>query len=178
MLVVGLPWSEYFANHLAINREIVAKDRVTPDRLKKLSDKFTLSDEQLSWRANAQPDLTESEQQSHFSLWAMLGRPLIAGNDVRSMTDATRAILTNADVIRVDQDPLVAEAAPTQRDPRVLVKPLTGGDAAVALFNADERPQRSRRTPRSWGCPRPRVIRFAICGPIPTPRVRVPSAIW
>ena len=70
----------------------------------------------------------------------MLAAPLIAGNDVRSMTDATRAILTNADVIRVDQDPLVAEAAPTQPDPRVLVKPLTGGDAAVALFNADERP--------------------------------------
>ena len=140
MLVVGLPWSEYFANHLAINREIVARDRVTPSRLKKLSDKFTLSDEQLTWRANAQPALTESEQHSHFSLWAMLGAPLIAGNDVRSMTDATRAILTNADVIRVDQDPLVAAAAPAQRDPRVLVKPLTGGEAAVALFNVDERP--------------------------------------
>ena len=41
---------------------------------------------------------------------------------------------------RVDQDPLVAAAAPAQRDPRVLVKPLAGGDVAVALFNADERP--------------------------------------
>jgi alpha-galactosidase len=121
--------------------------------------------------------LTESEQQSHFSLWAMLGAPLIAGNDVRSMTDATRAILTNADVIRVDQDPLVAEVAPAQRDPRVLVKPLTGGDAAVALFNAEERPATITTNAAVLGCPLPRVTRFAICGRIPTPRVRAPSAI-
>jgi alpha-galactosidase len=75
MLVVGPPWSEYFANHLAINREIVARDRVTPGRLKKLSDKFTLSDEELSWRANAQPASTESERQTHFRCGRCSGRP-------------------------------------------------------------------------------------------------------
>ena len=39
-------------------------------------------------------------------MWAMLAAPLIAGNDIRSMSAATKAILTNADVIAVDQDPL------------------------------------------------------------------------
>jgi hypothetical protein len=178
MLVVGLPWSEYFVNHLAINREIVARDRLTPGRLKKLSDKFTLSDEQLGWRANAQPALTESEQHSHFSLWAMLGAPLIAGNDVRSMTDATRAILTNADVISVDQDPLVAEAAPAQR---ILAVPSNRLPAAMRPWHFStptSAPQPSPRMQRSWDCPRPRVTRFAICGRIPTPRVRAQSAIW
>ncbi|MCW2516674.1 MAG: alpha-galactosidase [Mycobacterium sp.] len=140
MLVVGLPWSEYFTNHIAVNRAIVATYRVTTDRLRKLSDKFTLSDAQLASRATGQPSLTEAEQRSHFSLWAMLSAPLIAGNDVRSMTEATRAILTNRDVIAVDQDPLVARAAPLAGDPRVLVKPLAGGDVAVALVNSDDRP--------------------------------------
>ena len=50
--------------------------------------------------------LTADEDRSHFSMWAMLAAPLIAGNDIRSMTAATQAILTNADVIAVDQDPL------------------------------------------------------------------------
>jgi alpha-galactosidase len=153
MLVVGLPWSEYFINHLAINRAIVAGNRVTPDRLKKLSDKFTQSDDQLGWRATAQPALTESEQRSHFSLWAMLAAPLIAGNDVRSMTEATRAILTNADVIAVDQDSLMARAASVGRDPRVLVKSLAGGDVAVALFNADDGPTTITTDPKAVGLP-------------------------
>jgi alpha-galactosidase len=140
MLVVGLPWSEYFGNHLAVNRAIVAGYQVPPDRLHKLSEKFPLSDAELSWRASAQPALTDSEQRTHFSLWAMLAAPLIAGNDVRSMTATTRDILTNPDVIAVDQDPLALRATPSDRDPRVLVKPLAGGDVAVAFYNADDRP--------------------------------------
>jgi alpha-galactosidase len=140
MLVVGLPWSEYFVNHLAVNRAFIAAYQVTQQRLNKLSDKFGLSDAQLSWRATAQPGLTESEERTHFSLWAMLAAPLLAGNDVRSMTDSARAIMTNADVIAVDQDPLVARASPSAADPRVLVKPLRDGAVAVALFNADDGP--------------------------------------
>jgi alpha-galactosidase len=153
MLVVGLPWSEYFLNHQAVNRAIIAEYLTPPDRLKKLSDKFSLSDAQLAWRATAQPGLTESEQRSHFSLWAMLAAPLIAGNDVRSMSEATRAILTNSDVIAVDQDPLVAPAVPSQRDPRVLVKPLAGGDVAVVLFNADDRAATITTNAKTVGLP-------------------------
>jgi alpha-galactosidase len=140
MLVVGLPWSEYFVNHLALNRAIVAHYQVPPARLQTLSEKFALSDAELAWRATAQPGLSESEQRTHFSLWAMLAAPLIAGNDVRSITDATRTLLTNADVIAVDQDPLVARAAASAPDPRVLVKPLADGSVAIALLNAAQHP--------------------------------------
>ena len=64
------------------------------------------------------PDLTDAEQRAHFSLWAMLAAPLLAGNDVRSMSDATREILTNRDVIAVDQDPLVVAGRAMRGDPQ------------------------------------------------------------
>jgi alpha-galactosidase len=153
MLVVGLSWSEFFVNHLAVNRAIIAGYEVTPDRLKELSEKFVLSDPQLVWRATAQPALTESEQRTHFSLWAMLAAPLIAGNDVRSMTEATRTTLANADVIAVDQDPLMARAAAATGDPRVLVRPLAGGDVAVVLFNAGDRPTTITTDSKAVGLP-------------------------
>ena len=50
--------------------------------------------------------MSVTEYESHFSLWAMLAAPLIAGNDLRQMDADTRRILMNAEVIRVDQDPL------------------------------------------------------------------------
>jgi alpha-galactosidase len=140
MLVVGLTWSDFFVNHLDVSRLIVSEDQLTPERLQKLRVKLALSDGQVSWRANAQPGLTESEQRVHFSLWAMLAAPLLAGNDVRTMSDQTRAILTKRDVISVDQDPLAAQATPSPQDNRVLMKPLSDGAAAVVLFNPDTQP--------------------------------------
>ncbi len=140
MLVVGLTWRDFFVNHLDVSRLIVSEDELTPERLQKIRVKLALSDAEVSWRANAQPSLTESEQRAHFSLWAMLSAPLLAGNDVRTMSDQARAILTNRDVIAIDQDPLAVQAAASPQDNRVLVKPLSGGDAAVALFNAGDRP--------------------------------------
>jgi len=58
--------------------------------------------------------MTDTEYQSHFSLWAIMAAPLIAGNDIRSMSAATKNVLTNADVIAVDQDPLGAQGKPNQ----------------------------------------------------------------
>ena len=66
----------------------------------------------------------------------MLAAPLLAGNDVRRMNPQTLAILTNRDVITVDQDPLVAQGHPLQADPRVWIKQLADGAVAVALTNA------------------------------------------
>src|SRR3989442_988863 len=54
--------------------------------------------------------MTDTEYRTHFGLWALMSAPLIAGNDVRSMSDATRTILTNPEVIAVDQDPLGFQA--------------------------------------------------------------------
>jgi alpha-galactosidase len=140
MLIVGLTWSDFFVNHLDVSRLIVSEDKLTPERLQKVRVKLALSDAEVSWRANAQPGLTESEQRAHFSLWAMLAAPLLAGNDVRTMSDQTRAILTNRDVIAIDQDPLAVQAAASPQDSRVLVKPLSDGTAAVVLFNGDTQP--------------------------------------
>jgi len=53
------------------------------------------------------PGLSLAESRAHFSLWAMLAQPLHAGNDVSSMSAEVRDILTNPEVIAVDQDPLV-----------------------------------------------------------------------
>jgi alpha-galactosidase len=81
--------------------------------------------------------LTPDEEKSHFSLWCMLAAPLLAGNDLRQMKAGTRDILTNRDVIAIDQDPLGRQGyrAGMQQDLEVFVKPLQGGDTAVCLFN-------------------------------------------
>jgi len=81
--------------------------------------------------------LTDTEQRSHFSLWAMMAAPLIAGNDIRSMSAATQTILKNPRVIAIDQDALGLQATQISNDGtrRVLAKRLANGDVAVALFN-------------------------------------------
>jgi alpha-galactosidase len=99
-----------------------------------------MSMDQLAHLLLQQPSLTATEQRAHLSMWAMLSAPLIAGNDVRSMSAQTRDILTNRDVIAVDQDPLVAPARPLPGDGRVLTKPLSGAAAAVAFVNPTETP--------------------------------------
>jgi alpha-galactosidase len=81
--------------------------------------------------------MTDTEMRSHFAMWAVLASPLIAGNDVRSMNSATQSILTNRNLIAINQDSLGRQAAQVSFDGtrRVLAKPLANGDVAVALFN-------------------------------------------
>ena len=81
--------------------------------------------------------MTTAEYRSHFSLWAMLAAPLIAGNDLRDMKPEIQEILTNKEVIAVDQDPLGSEGKPLRKsgDLEVLARPLQGGNRAVILFN-------------------------------------------
>ena len=86
--------------------------------------------------------MTSTEYESHFSLWAMLAAPLIAGNDLAAMSADTRRILTNADVIAVDQDPLGEQARRIwkQGELEIWARPLKGGDRAVVLFNRGATP--------------------------------------
>ena len=81
--------------------------------------------------------LTLNEDRTQFSLWAEVAAPLIAGNDLTQMSHDVFAILTNTQVIAVDQDPLGAQGYPiTNRDGHwVLTKPLSDGDRAIVLFN-------------------------------------------
>lgn len=81
--------------------------------------------------------LTVNESRAHFTLWCMLAAPLIAGNDLRTMSKATLEILTNKEVIAVDQDSLGIQGfRQTQPDSlEIWYKPLQGGDWAVCFFN-------------------------------------------
>lgn len=82
--------------------------------------------------------MTVEEYRAHFSLWAMMAAPLIAGNDLRAMTDDIREILTNTEVIAVDQDPLGVQGRVVLDRGyglQVWAKALAGGAVAVTLFN-------------------------------------------
>src|SRR5499427_9189403 len=81
--------------------------------------------------------MTETEYKTHISLWSMLAAPLLAGNDLRSMSPAILSILTNREVIAVDQDKDGKQGKSVWKsgDQEIWVRPLSGGAAAVALFN-------------------------------------------
>jgi alpha-galactosidase len=83
--------------------------------------------------------LNDTEGRAHFSMWAIMAAPLIAGNDLRRMSAATRETLTNAEVIAVDQDPLGVQGqlvASPATNLQVWSKRLSGaGSRAVVLFN-------------------------------------------
>ncbi len=81
--------------------------------------------------------MTEAEDRSHFSLWAMLNSPLIAGNDLRNMTETTREILTNKEIIALNQDPLGIQAMKYihANDLMVFAKPLADGEWAFLFLN-------------------------------------------
>lgn len=83
--------------------------------------------------------MSNAEYVAHFSLWSLLNAPLIAGNDIRSMNDSTRAILTNRDVIAVDQDwgGMQGHKIRDDGEQEVWMKPMSNGDAAVVLLNRD-----------------------------------------
>lgn len=87
---------------------------------------------------------SDAQNRTHFSLWAMMAAPLIAGNDLRTMPAAVRDLLTNQELIAVDQDPLGYQGYRVRKDEHggeVWMKPLLGDAVrAVALFNRGSLP--------------------------------------
>jgi alpha-galactosidase len=81
--------------------------------------------------------LTLTESRSHFSMWCMLAAPLIAGNDITSMNDSIKNILTAPEIIAIDQDSLGLQATRVRNAGGLQVwqKPLNDGSIAVALLN-------------------------------------------
>jgi alpha-galactosidase len=81
--------------------------------------------------------MTTEEYRSHFSLWCLLAAPLLAGNDLHHMTPEIKSILTNKEVIAVDQDKLGVQGHRARKDGdrEVWVKPLKDGSRAAVLFN-------------------------------------------
>jgi len=86
------------------------------------------------------PGLSLAESRSQFTLWSLLAAPLMAGNDVRSMSPEVREILTNGEVIAVDQDPLGKQGYRFMEHPgkEIWVKELSDGAWAVCFHNKGE----------------------------------------
>lgn len=84
--------------------------------------------------------MSEDEDRAHFAIWAMLASPLILGNDLRSMPEATRRILTNKDVIAISQDKLGVPALKFMDGGQLeyWAKPLADGDWALMVLNRGE----------------------------------------
>jgi alpha-galactosidase len=117
---------------------------------------LTILDKQDSIRKYAgpghwnDPDMLEvgngmsyGEDKAHFSLWCMLAAPLMAGNDLRKMSAETTSILTNKEVIALDQDPLGVEGFRYYAFDgiEIWVKPLSNNEVAVCFLNRSTRPQ-------------------------------------
>ncbi|MFJ4534721.1 glycoside hydrolase family 27 protein [Streptomyces tibetensis] len=83
------------------------------------------------------PGLSLTESRSHFALWSLLSAPLMAGNDIRTMSADVSAILRNPRLLAVNQDPLGAGGRRVRDDgdTEVFAKPLSDGSVAVGLFN-------------------------------------------
>ncbi len=83
------------------------------------------------------PGLSLTESRSHFALWALMGAPLIAGNDIRTMSADVSAILRNPRLLAVNQDSLGAGGRRVRDDgdTEVFAKRLSDGSVAVGLFN-------------------------------------------
>ncbi|HBB94856.1 MAG TPA: alpha-galactosidase [Blastocatellia bacterium] len=81
--------------------------------------------------------MSEMEYKTHMSQWAILAAPLLAGNDLRNMSPEILSILTNRDVIAVNQDKLGKQGQQVWKsgDQEIWSRPLSGGAMAVAFFN-------------------------------------------
>ena len=84
--------------------------------------------------------MTTDEYKSHFSLWCMLAAPLIAGNDLANMSPDTKMILTNKEMIAIDQDTLGRQATiwRDNGDYQIWVKGLANNEKAVCLLNTSD----------------------------------------
>ncbi len=84
--------------------------------------------------------MKDNEYRMHMSLWCLLAAPLMAGNDLTKMSPETLTILTNPEVIAVDQDPSGVQGSLIYQQGAiaVMVKPLADGSKAVGFFNREQ----------------------------------------
>jgi alpha-galactosidase len=85
--------------------------------------------------------MTSDEYRTHMSLWCLLAAPLLAGNDLSKMSDDTRSILMNREVIAIDQDPAAHPAKLVTYEGKLMVacRKLHDDSTAVAFFNRTEK---------------------------------------
>ncbi len=106
------------------------------------------------WDGHLHPTrLTPDEQYTHISLWCLLSAPLIVGCDVAQIDDFTLGLLTNDEVLAIDQDALGKQATQVSNEngKTVYAKTLEDGSMAVGLFNRGETATTITVTWGPWG---------------------------
>ena len=106
--------------------------------------------------------MSHTEYQTHFSLWCLLAAPLMAGNDLRTMSSATLEILNNREVIAIDQDRLgkQGERRAEANGIEIWTKPLADGGQAVGVFNRNDQESPAALTWAQLGLPAaPKALR-------------------
>src|SRR5690606_25333084 len=97
----------------------------------------------VGWSQHLRPTLlSPNEQYTHISLWSLLSAPLLIGCDLTRLDSFTYNLLSNSEVIAINQDPLGKQASRILNDGdiQVWVKPLADGSLAVGVFNIGEAP--------------------------------------
>lgn len=98
------------------------------------------------------------QYKTHFSMWAFMGSPLMIGCDIRNMSPETEKILTNEEIIRINQDPACRQPVKlvgtwTGEDLLLYSKQLAGGDVAIGFFNLSEGKTQARLNLDEIGLP-------------------------
>ena len=101
---------------------------------------------------------TDEEYRTHFSLWAIMNSPLMIGCDIREMSDETRRILMNDEMIRINQDPLCRQPYKVKNhawndNVLIYVKALANGDLAIGMFNLSDEKSRAAMNLDEIGLP-------------------------
>ncbi len=90
--------------------------------------------------------MSGDEYRTHMSLWSLLSAPLIAGNDLRTMSEETKSILMNEEVIAIDQDPAVkpVQVLSTDGKMEVLDRSMQDGSLIIGFFNRGDAPKEAK----------------------------------
>ena len=108
----------------------------------------------VGWGPSLHPTrLTPDEQYTHISLWCLLSAPLLIGCDIERLDEFTLNLLTNDEVLAINQDPLGRQATPAIIDSTIQVwsKPLADGSRAFGVFNLGRVPRKYRIPLKSLG---------------------------
>ena len=110
--------------------------------------------------------MTADQARAQFTMWSVLAAPLVIGSDVRALSPDTIGMLTDRDVLAVDQDPLGAQGTriATQGSGDVWVRRLANGDRAVALLNRGSSPLTITTSATAAGSATPASTRSTTCG--------------